>query len=511
MSFDIHRIPENILLHILTFLPRRELANVSLVSQTWRRLCYDGSLWNSLQFESACEEEIKKIICKRSSALLTRLNLTNCNLTPEFVVTISAICSHLRELTLQKCFFVRESRRFRLNVFKRLKTLDARLLKGNTTFIPRLLGCTPNLETLAVDETVGTSWSGRSLKNMKKLRLLDLTGCIEVTDKDIEIVAHNCPSLESLLLVKCFKVEGQSLPVLLRNCKALKTLSLSETSVTDESLCSCDWKKLFIKEIDLSSCYLLSSQGLREVFSNLTDLKYLNLENCGDGISVSPRMLSKVIAFRSLEVLNLDDGLSASEEREELICEIAQNCPNICCLVVGTSLNTAPCLERCLRSLVQLKRFGICSRSSLEDLPILNNGRAVIPPNGFGLEVLLNNLAQYCHNLEALQLSGYQDQECASITNAFVELMKNCNNLARICSFDGNSDVLIMAADAQMQAGRQDVRLIKPTMLFPSPRDITPPPSLCFDQVVYTKEATFSDDPWRGPFMYEVQRNARFY
>lgn len=68
-----------------------------------------------------------------------------------------------------------------------------------------------------------------------------------------------------------------------------------------------------------------------------------------------------------------------------------------------------------------------------------------------------------------------------------------------------------MAADAEMQTSRQDVRLIKPTMLFPTPRSVTPPPSLCFDRVVYSKESSTIDDPWRGPFVCEVQRNRRLW
>ena len=73
-----------------------------------------------------------------------------------------------------------------------------------------------------------------------------------------------------------------------------------------------------------------------------------------------------------------------------------------------------------------------------------------IRPDGFGLEMILNNLASHNHRLEALQLSGYRDLECEAITNAFVNLLRNYENLERICSFGGNADILVMAADAQM-------------------------------------------------------------
>lgn len=510
-DLNFHHLPDSVLLHIFSFLPHWKLSIAGKVSKRWQRISYDGTLWRYLKLESKSEETIKKIITKRSCSLLIRLNLNKCSLTPEFMVTLSGICRQMRELTLQKCFFTRPKRRFRLHILKKLKTLDARLLRGNASFIVRLLRCTPNLETLAVDETIGSSWNGKLLQKMNKLRLLDLSRCVEVSDEDVEIMAHSCPSLESLLLIKCFKIRGYSLPVLLNNCKMLKTLSLAYTRVTDDCLRECNWKNLSLTEIDFSSCYFISSRGLDVVFSNLADFKYINLSNCSEHSAVTPGILSEIMRFKSLEVLNLDDGFVTSAGNEELICKIAQNCPHISCLLVGVTLKTASCLERCLRCLTELTRFGISYYPGPDDLPIIDSYPVEIPPNGFGLDLILNSLGTYCHKLEALQLSGYRDRECEPITNGFVHLLGNCKNLSRICSFGGNTDILVMAADAEMQTSRQDVRLIKPTMLFPTPRAVTPPPSLCFDRVVYNKETSTIDDPWRGPFVYEVQRNRRFW
>ena len=509
---NFHHIPDSVLLHVFNFLSRHELAKAAQVSKRWLRISYDGALWKHMELESKEETQIKEIITKRSCSLLTRMNLSKCNLTPEFMVTLSGICAQLRELTLQKCFFARQKRRFRLHTLKNLKTLDARLLRGNAAFALRLLRCTPNLEILAVDETIGSNWSGKILRMLNKLRLLDLSRCVEVTDEDIEIMANNCPDLESLLLIKCFKVRGYTLPVLLRNCRMLMTLSLAYTRVTDECLRDCNWKNSLLREVDFSSCYFISSRGLSVVFANLADAKYINLSNCSEHYAVTPRILSDMVRFRSLEVLNLDDGFVTSEANELLICQIAQNCPNISCLLVGITLKTALCLERCLQSLTELTRFGISAYPGMDDPPLIRPPVPVaVPPNGFGLDMILNNLASYCHKLEALQLSGYRDRECETVTNGFVNLLRNCKNLSRICSFGGNTDILVMAADAQQQTRRHDIRLIKPTMLFPTPRTVTPPPSLCFDRVVYNKETSTIDDPWRGPFVYEVQRNRRFW
>lgn len=511
-QLNFQHIPDSVLLHIFNFLARHELAVAAQVSRRWLRISCDGALWRHLELECKEGKDIRAIITKRSCSLLTKMNLSKCSLSPEFMVTLTGICTQLKELTLQKCYFARQKRRFRLHTLKNLKTMDARLLRGNVAFVLRLLNCTPNLEILALDETIGSNWNGKIVRTLNKVRLLDLSRCVEVTDQDVEIIADNCPSLESLLLIKCFKIRGYTLPNLLRNCKKLQTLSLAYTRVTDDCLRACTWKNCSLREVDFSSCYFVSSVGLSIIFSNLADCKYINLSNCSEHSAATPRILSDMVRFKSLEVLNLDDGFLTSEANEDLMCRIAQNCPNISCLIVGITLKTGACLERCLRCLTELKRFGISADPDIDDPPLFPPpGPAEFPANGFGLEMILNNLASYCHKLEALQLSGYRDRECESVTNGFVNLLRNCRNLSRICSFGGNTDILVMAADAQMQTRRHDIRLIKPTMLFPTPRTVTPPPSLCFDRVIYNKETSIIDDPWRGPFVYEVQRNRRFW
>ena len=110
--------------------------------------------------------------------------------------------------------------------------------------------------------------------------------------------------------------------------------------------------------------------------------------------------------FQSLEVLNLDDGFETTPEKERLICKVAQNCPKLSCFLVGITLQTASCLEQCLRSLPQLKRFGI---SEIDDFPykVWRPGAAANRLRGFSLEMILNYLASCNHKLEALQLEGF--------------------------------------------------------------------------------------------------------
>ena len=315
-------IPDSVLLQIFSLLPFYELATVGQVSKRWQRISGDGSLWRHIHLIGRDDKRIKEVISTKCRSYLTRMNLTKCSLTPEFMVALSSICIHLKELSLKKCYFARRRRRFRLHVFKNLRTLDARLLRGHAAFVIRLLRFSPNLELLALDETIGSSWDGKIVQKMSKMRFLDLTRCVEVTDKDLEIMAENCPNLESLILDKCFKIRGNSLSILLGRCKnkMLKTLSLAFTRVSDDCLNRCDWATdSSLAEIDFSCCHFLSVTSLQNIIADLVDCKYINLNNCTESSVISERILTSMTHFRFLEVLSLDDGFETTpESRAEL-------------------------------------------------------------------------------------------------------------------------------------------------------------------------------------------------
>ena len=154
-------------------------------------------------------------------------------------------------------------------------------------FIVPFLRRSPNLENIALDETVGPSWSRKILQKMNKLRLLDLTRCVQVNDDDLEIMSQNCRNLESLPLDKCFTIGRCKLSILLRGCKMLKTLSLAFKRVSDEWLIQCDWANSSLTEVDFSCWYFLSTVGLGVLFANLVDCKYINLSNCTDSSAIS--------------------------------------------------------------------------------------------------------------------------------------------------------------------------------------------------------------------------------
>ena len=115
----------------------------------------------------------------------------------------------------------------------------------------------------------------RIFSRKHQLRFLDCTQCDWVTDDSIQIVAENCPIMESLTLAKCRNIHGKSLPSLLSNCPKLKTLILEGTQIKDEFLGTADWENTNIIELNVLSCYRLSFSGLSAVLPKLRRLRYL--------------------------------------------------------------------------------------------------------------------------------------------------------------------------------------------------------------------------------------------
>lgn len=114
--------------------------------------------------------------------------------------------------------------------------LDVCLLCGNVVFVVCLLCCILNFEILVLDEIIGFFWDSKILKKMNKMCLFDLICCVEVIDKDLEIMGENCFNLELFFFDKCFKIRGYNLLIFLCGCKMLKMFFLVFIRVFDDFL-----------------------------------------------------------------------------------------------------------------------------------------------------------------------------------------------------------------------------------------------------------------------------------
>lgn len=112
-----------------------------------------------------------------------------------------------------------------------------------------------------------------------QIESLDLTACWQLTDKGLETLAKNCPSLTSLKLNEVWEISNYGIKMISRNCAQLKNIDLSNCkNLTNEGvhhlLANCS----SLETISLSYCKALSSSLMDH--ENWSQIKKLNLHRC---------------------------------------------------------------------------------------------------------------------------------------------------------------------------------------------------------------------------------------
>lgn len=117
------------------------------------------------------------------------------------------------------------------------------------------------------------------VKNCKHIVDLNLSGCKNITDKSLQLIADNYPDLELLNLTRCIKLTDGGLQQILLKCSSLQSLNLyALSSFTDEA-----YKKISLltdlRFLDLCGAQNLSDQGLCCI-AKCKNLVSLNLTWC---------------------------------------------------------------------------------------------------------------------------------------------------------------------------------------------------------------------------------------
>jgi Leucine-rich repeat (LRR) protein len=491
MSASIECLPDSIILEIFSFFSQTKLCSLAVVCKKWKRLALDGSLWRKVDLQRLKSHEIDNLMGTPLGRQLRRLVVWKCSLSPENLVTLSESCPQLQELCLRRNTIKEQKvKRLRKPYFPQLLVLDARELQGYVGHAIQTVAYAQNIERVAIDSSMDGFFDPRVFNNATRLQILDCSRCMDVQDECVASIAFSCPNLQSLSLMRCYNFEGTSLPNLFRYCSSLRSLSISYTHVTNRAIEGCDLENSCLQELDMSHCPGISSSGVYSVTSRLKDMVYLNVNSCSYGPGINQLVVRTLTRFSSLEVLDLDptDGVNGADE--DLI-SITQRCSStLQVLRINKGFATLTGLKQCLQNLPNLKRFGIV------------NYRQDYLDGGMEVQQVLNSLAKFNPKLEILELSDFRDKETRKKTNAFIRLMVRCRYLRKISIFTFNRDMFVMAAEGRIKSKREDIRLVQPTMICPTPRVVTTLPRLCFDRSVYGDEVLYDDDPWRARKYY---------
>lgn len=94
----LDNLPEEILLHLLSYLDKRDLLSMSLVSWRFNSLSFDSSLWNNLTLASTISID-KATKISRKFKYVKSINLSNSNQIHGFTEN----CSNITNISLPFC------------------------------------------------------------------------------------------------------------------------------------------------------------------------------------------------------------------------------------------------------------------------------------------------------------------------------------------------------------------------------------------------------------------------
>jgi hypothetical protein len=278
-----------------------QVSNLGLIGLS-RALCC--STLTSLDF-SACrrisDHGITHLMAKTTR--LTSLNLYFCNkITDRGIKAVTHNCWDLEYLNLQDLYQVTDLPffydhegdgrpavdKYMLHKLKTLNLADCKELSDHgisevsrrCTLLEHLTlaGCTKltdhGVTYLTVDASSGAT-RGQWLK------YLDVTFCIKLTDASVDVLVKRCKrQLQSVYLSGCVEVSDEAIQLLARECNGLQCVGLAHCRLVSDRALESLADNLWIEELDLSHCQQITDAGIEAVARESPGLRSLNVSWC---------------------------------------------------------------------------------------------------------------------------------------------------------------------------------------------------------------------------------------
>ena len=224
-----------------------------------------------------------------------------------------------------------------------------RLTDDNVNDIGRLC---PGLRTIVLRNCVHLSDTGVvSLSQCALLEVVDLWGCMMVTDAGVGALARHCTQLRHLSLSQCIRVSDEALCVLAR-CQRLTHLNLDRClKISNQGLADLAAHCVPLSHLNLASCFKISNSGVERLFQGLRQpLCSLNLTGCSNlqdsalcsfversmdmvqelhlagCVLLTPLSLTRIACCRALRTLSLT---KIKNVRDDVVAAIAAGCPHL--------------------------------------------------------------------------------------------------------------------------------------------------------------------------------------
>ena len=382
-----------------------------------------GSRWHKLKYDLACLEKIDHDtiwLVAKSCTELRRVDVSSCKAQTAFIVN----CPHLEDLDCsynEEGYFTIFSALEDFPCASTLTALDvsrsigmfrkeglgfaALVVLGQ--FCPRLASLRlarcdlnpfspddnnpPGLRNLLPSQCArGTD--GRADAGCPLLHTLDLFGCRQVSDADIEALCSELTEIRHLHLSECLDLSNRALGSIAEHCHGLRSLHLMglHSNFSGDALIRVAESCASLEALDLSStrsCFGHETLA-RVVRATGANLISLHLFECLAVTSATLHEIGKHCGgLRCLDV-SMDALVSDSG-----ILSVAKGCPHLHTLCLsGCDQVSLPALCEALKGLTELRRLDV--RYTFHET------------NSAALSPLIHRLVQSCPQLTRLALDG---------------------------------------------------------------------------------------------------------
>lgn len=193
--------------------------------------------------------------------MLKRMKISeNMNILDEDIINFVENCKALIEVDVHSCANL--TNHSLITLFTHLEQLREFRISQNSNITDQLFRSIP--EGMVLD----------------RLRIIDFTGCTQITDQSVELIVQAAPRLRNVVLSKCSNVTDSSLKFLSKLGKNLHYVHLGHcTHITDIGIVLLARNCHRLQYIDLACCQQLTNTCLTEL-AHLPRLRRIGLVKC---------------------------------------------------------------------------------------------------------------------------------------------------------------------------------------------------------------------------------------
>ncbi|KAI1212869.1 RNI-like protein [Annulohypoxylon truncatum] len=273
------KMPDEIRVHILSYLRPKELVRISRLSKDFHKFCFDGQLWthfDATEFYMEIPAEALAKIILSAGPFVKELNIRGCLQIEHYerAEVIATSCKNLINATLEGC------RNFQRNTLHNLIRTNEKLANLNLTSMSAVTNSTckiisqhcPQLETLNVSwckhmDARGVKMVVLGCPRLREVRAGEVKGFNNISVAEAIFTTNN---LERLVLSGCTDLDDEAFKTMIHGSQPEIDILTDRPIVPPRRL----------KHLDLSRCSQLTSPAVAVLGHLVPDLQGLQLSGC---------------------------------------------------------------------------------------------------------------------------------------------------------------------------------------------------------------------------------------